>query len=78
MQSIAAEIKPEAAYFLPSAGRRTMLFVVDLADPSELVTKCEPFWLAAGAEVEVTPLMTQEDLNRGLQAMAPNMSRYTS
>ena len=78
MQQIVDEIKPEAAYFLPSAGRRSMLFIVDLADPSELVTKGEPFWLALGAEVEITPVMTQEDLSRGLQALAQNMSKYTS
>jgi hypothetical protein len=78
MQQALAEIKHEAAYFAPDAGRRAIFLIVDLTDASELVTKLEPFWLAMGAEVDITPVMTREDLERGLQAMAPNVGKYTS
>ena len=78
VEQLLGEIKPEAAYFLPAGGRRSMLLVVDLADPSELVTKCDPFWLALGAEVDVTPVATRDDFGRGFQALAPNLGKYTS
>jgi hypothetical protein len=76
LQQALTDIKPEAVYFAPSAGRRAMYLIVDLADPSEVVTKLEPLWLATGAEVEVVPVMMGEDLERGMQALGPNLSKY--
>ena len=76
LQQILNDIKPEAMYFAPSAGRRTMFLIVDVADASQLVTKMEPLWLGANAEVEIIPVMTREDLERGLQTVVPNLSKY--
>jgi hypothetical protein len=78
LQDALGDIKPEAAYFAPSAGRRTIFLIVDLADASELVAKLEPLWLTTGAEVDVIPVMVQEDLERGMQALGPNLGKYTS
>jgi hypothetical protein len=76
LQDALADAKPEAAYFAPSGGRRTIFLIVDLTDASELVTKLEPLWLATGAEVEIIPVMGREDLERGMQALGPNLSKY--
>ena len=78
LQQALAEIKPEAVYFAPSGGRRTMYLVVDLADASEVVTKLEPLRLAAKAEIEIAPVMTPEDLERGMQALGPNLGKYAT
>ena len=77
LQEALGDMKPEAAYFAPSGGRRAMFLVVDVADASEVVTKLEPLWLATGAEVEMTPVMIREDLERGMQALGPNLNKYT-
>jgi hypothetical protein len=76
LQQILDDIKPEAMYFAPSGGRRTMFLIVDVADASQLVTKMEPLWLGANADIEIIPVMTREDLERGLQTVVPNLSKY--
>jgi len=59
-------LKPEAAYFFPEGGRRTAILVFDMADPSQIPAVSEPFFQAVEATVELTPVMTIEDLQAGL------------
>ncbi|WP_329570163.1 hypothetical protein [Kitasatospora sp. NBC_01266] len=47
-----------------------MLFVVDLADESAIVTTCEPFWQSLHAQVSLTPCMNAEELATGLGRLA--------
>src|SRR5689334_14133361 len=61
-------IKPEAAYFAPVRGHRTMIMVFDMTDPADLPKISEPFF-KFGATVEIVPAMNLEDLQRGLAAM---------
>ena len=37
-------LKPEAAYFYLQNGKRTSLFVLDVADPSEIIPLAEPLF----------------------------------
>ncbi len=60
-------LQPEAAYFYGEKGRRNMFFVFDMKDPSQLPPISEPFFNEAGAEVYVTPVMNQDDLQKGVQ-----------
>ncbi|MBV7696132.1 DUF3303 family protein [Streptomyces sp. TRM70350] len=59
-------LKPEAAYFGPAGGRRTCFIVFDLQDSSELPRTLEPFFTQFNARTEVFPVMTGEDLQKGL------------
>ncbi len=59
------DLKPEAAYFLPSEGTRCCMFVFDLEDTARIPVALEPFFLG-GAEVELTPVMNLDDLRAGL------------
>lgn len=59
-------LKPEAAYFGPAEGRRTCFIVFDLQDSSELPRKLEPFLTQFNARTEVFPVMTADDLLKGL------------
>jgi hypothetical protein len=61
-------IKPEATYFAPVRGQRTMIAVFDLDDPAELPKITEPLF-RMGAVVEIVPAMNLEDLQRGLAAI---------
>ncbi len=67
MQRVMDELQPEAAYFLPQDGKRTALLFFDLKDPSEIPAVAEPFFETANATIELTPAMTIEDLQAGLQ-----------
>lgn len=62
IQSILADIKPEAAYFTEMEGKRTGLIVVNLNDPSQIPATAEPFFLALNAEVGFHAAMVPEDL----------------
>ena len=70
MQRVMEDLRPEAAYFLPQDGKRTALMVFDLKDPSEIPVVAEPFFEAVNASVELTPVMTVEDLQAGLQRIS--------
>ena len=64
MQSILGELKPEAAYFTTSHGKRTGFIVVDMKDASEMAKFAEPWFLAFNASVDFKPVMTMEDLGK--------------
>jgi hypothetical protein len=64
IESIVAELKPEAAYFIAEEGKRTALVFFDLADSSKLPAAAEPWFLGFKAEVTVVPAMTADDLKK--------------
>ena len=61
--------KPEAMYFGTFDGRRSTFMVFDLPDPSYMPVFAEPFFLQMKAEVEVSPVMNAEDLQKGLSQL---------
>jgi hypothetical protein len=63
-------LQPEAAYFTALDGKRTSLIVFDLKEPSQIPSIAEPFFGAVNASIELTPVMTIEDLQPGLQEAA--------
>ncbi|MFF3623113.1 hypothetical protein [Streptomyces sp. NPDC002467] len=72
MQSITRmmdTLKPEAAYFGPNEGVRSMWAVFDLQDSSQLPKITEDLFLQFNAEVEVGPVMNGDDLRKGIAAM---------
>jgi hypothetical protein len=64
MQTILAEVKPEAAYFTAIHGSRTALLVINLDQPSQLPQMAEPWFLQFNANVEFVPVMLGEDLGK--------------
>ena len=69
MQSVMAQLQPEAAYFGPFDGVRTGFVVVDMEDPSKIPAISEPFFQSFGARVDFVPVMTPDDLARGLSEL---------
>jgi hypothetical protein len=69
MQGVLERLQPEAAYFGPVRGQRTVLLVFDMADSSQLPPTGEPFFTQMNARVEVTPIMNAEDLQKGLSQL---------
>jgi hypothetical protein len=64
MNKILETIKPEATYFTEASGRRSVLMIVDLADPSKIPALAEPWYLAFNAEVRFQVVMMPQDLQR--------------
>ena len=69
MQEAMENIKPEAAYFTLDHGVRTAYLVFDLKDSSQMPPIGEPFFMDLDAEIDMTPVMNAEDLQKGLSAL---------
>jgi hypothetical protein len=69
MQETLGRLQPESAYFGPEGGTRTAFIVFDLKDPSQLPSLTEPLFSKLNAQVEMFPVMNQEDLQNGLQQL---------
>jgi hypothetical protein len=63
---LAETLRPEASYFLTLEGKRTGLFVCELADSSLIPTVAEPLFAGLEANVDFTPVMTAAELQAGL------------
>jgi hypothetical protein len=64
IESILADLKPEAAYFAEEGGKRTAFIFMDIKEPSQIPAIAEPFFLALNAGVEIHPAMTIEDFKK--------------
>ena len=70
LERVMGQIKPEAAYFTAIDGKRTGLIFFDMQEPSDIPAIAEPFFMTVGASVEFLPVMTPEDVQKGLEEAA--------
>jgi hypothetical protein len=66
VEAVMNKLKPEAAYFAPLDGKRAGMIFFDLTDPSQIVEVVEPLFLNLNAAAELIPVMTADDLRKGL------------
>jgi hypothetical protein len=76
IQSILAELKPEAVYFTAEKGQRTGFIVLDLQDASQIPAIAEPWFLAFNASIEIQPVMVPEDLGKAAPAIERAVKKY--
>lgn len=76
IQSILAQQKPEAVYFIAEDGKRTGLLILDMQDPSQLPAIAEPWFLACNATVQVYPAMTPADLAKAGPSIEQAVKQY--
>jgi hypothetical protein len=76
LQSILEELQPEAAYFTTVDGCRGGYIVVDMEDASQIPAVAEPLFLAFGANIEIYPVMTAEDLANATPAIQEAAQKY--
>jgi hypothetical protein len=74
LQETMERLKPEAAYFTVEDGKRTAFIFFDFADPSQMPVVGEPLF-ALGADVQLTPAMNAQDLQKGLANLAAQAKR---
>ena len=74
--SILDDVKPEAAYFLASNGKRTALLIVDMKDASQIPALAEPWFHAFNASLEMVLVMVPEDLKKAGPAIEQAVKKY--
>lgn len=67
IQTLVERSKPEASYFYAENGKRTMLFVMDMKEASQIPELVEPLFMELNAEVSLFPVMNAADLKTGLE-----------
>lgn len=77
IQSILADLKPEAVYFTDDRGQRTAFIFLDMQDASQIPAIAEPWFLAFNAHVEIHPVMLPDDLKRAGVAIEKVVKKYT-
>ena len=76
IQSILADLKPEAVYFTADNGQRTALLFLEMQDASQIPAIAEPWFLAFNASIEIHPVMTPDDLARAGNAIEAAVNKY--
>jgi hypothetical protein len=76
IQSILADLKPEAVYFTDDNGQRTAFLFLDMQNASQIPAIAEPWFLAFNASIEIHPVMVLEDLNQAGSAIEAAVNKY--
>jgi hypothetical protein len=76
IESIIADAKPEAVYFLAEDGKRTTLMFLDIQDASQIPQLVEPWFLAFNASVEITPAFTPEEMPKVMSGIEEVVKKY--
>jgi hypothetical protein len=76
IQSILADLKPEAVYFTDDNGQRTAFIFLDMQNASQIPGIAEPWFLAFNASVEIHPVMVPDDLARASSAIEAAVKKY--
>lgn len=76
IQSILADLKPEAVYFTDDNGQRTALLFVEMQDASQIPAIAEPWMLAFNSSIEFRPVMVPEDLAKAGSAIEAAVNKY--
>jgi hypothetical protein len=77
IQSILADLKPEAVYFTDDSGQRTAYIFVEMQDASQIPAIAEPWFLAFNAGIEFHPVMVPEDLAKAGPAIERAVKKYS-
>src|SRR6266545_5629246 len=76
IQSILADLKPEAAYFTDDNGQRSGFLFLEMQDASQIPAIAEPWFLAFNASIEIHPVMVADDLARAGGAIENAVKKY--
>ncbi len=76
IQSILADLKPEAVYFTDSNGQRAGYIFLDMKDASQIPAIAEPWFLAFNASIEIHPVMIPDDLAKAGSAIENAVKKY--
>jgi hypothetical protein len=70
------DLKPEAAYFHAVNGDRGGSLIVNMQESSQIADIAERLFFGINAKIELIPVMSAEDLQKGLSGVQDTIQRY--
>jgi hypothetical protein len=70
------KVKAEAAYFFEADGNRVASFIVDIESADQIPVLSEPLFSGMGAHVELHPVMSLDDLKKGMPQAIVEANSY--
>jgi hypothetical protein len=70
------KVKAEAAYFFEADGDRVAAFIVDIQSADQIPALGEPLFNGMGANVEFHPVMSMDDLKKGIPQAIVEVNSY--
>ena len=71
------KVNAEAAYFFEANGSRIASFIVDVQSVDQIPVLGEPLFIKMGAHVEFHPVMSLEDLKKGIPKAIHEVNSYS-
>jgi hypothetical protein len=70
------KVKAEAAYFFEASGNRVAAFIVDIQSTDQIPILVEPLFSGMGAHVQLHPVMSLDDLKKGIPQAVREVNSY--
>jgi hypothetical protein len=70
------KVKAEATYFFEADGNRVAAFIVDIQSADQIPVLAEPLLSGMGAHVELHPVMSLDDLKKGIPQAVVEVNSY--
>ncbi|HET7389336.1 MAG TPA: hypothetical protein VFJ51_00835 [Nitrososphaeraceae archaeon] len=70
------KVKAEAAYFFEANGNRVAAFIVDIHSTDQIPVLTEPLFIGMGAHVELHPVISLDDLKKGIPQAVREVNSY--
>ena len=70
------KVKAEASYFSEAEGNRVAAFIIDMQSADQIPVLAEPLFSGMGAHVEFHPVMSLDDLKKGIPQAIVEANSY--
>jgi hypothetical protein len=70
------KVRAEATYFFEANGNRVAAFIVDVQSADQIAIVAEPLFSGMGAHVEFHPVMSLDDLKKGVPQAVREVNSY--
>jgi hypothetical protein len=70
------KVKAEASYFFEAEGNRVAAFIIDMQSADQIPVLAEPLFSGMGAHVEFHPVMSLDDLKKGIPQAIVEANSY--
>jgi hypothetical protein len=70
------KVRAEATYFFEANGNRVAAFIVDVQSADQIPIVAEPLFSGMGAHVEFHPVMSLDDLKKGVPQAVREVNSY--